>query len=62
MESFSHFFKSSVPNYFNGLPLPNTVGGFFSLSGKFLFYFNNNYFYRLKNLIKNELKEKNGCN
>ena len=33
METFSGFFKSTVPSYFSSLPLPSTIGGFAKLSG-----------------------------
>lgn len=34
MDSMSTFFRSSVPNYFSSLPLPNSIRGFASLSAK----------------------------
>jgi hypothetical protein len=33
MEAFSYFIRSTIPNYFQSLPLPNSLTGFGSLSG-----------------------------
>ncbi|XP_051171344.1 CDGSH iron-sulfur domain-containing protein 2 homolog [Leptopilina boulardi] len=34
MESFSHLVKVSVPDYLAGLPIPNSIGGWFRLGVK----------------------------
>lgn len=35
MESVSHLVKVSVPNYLAGLPIPNSIGGWFRLGSNF---------------------------
>jgi hypothetical protein len=32
MESISNLIRVSLPNYFTNLPVPNSIGGWFSLS------------------------------
>lgn len=39
METFSSFWKSTVPNYFASLPLPSSFSAVGSMSGNFSFYF-----------------------
>ena len=34
MESVSNMIRVSLPNYFSNLPVPSSIGGWFSLSGK----------------------------
>ncbi|XP_043480885.1 CDGSH iron-sulfur domain-containing protein 2 homolog [Leptopilina heterotoma] len=34
MESFSHLVKVSIPDYLAGLPIPNSIGGWFRLGVK----------------------------
>lgn len=34
MDALSTFVRRSIPDYLSGLPVPNSVGGYFSLSGE----------------------------
>ena len=34
MESVSNMIRVSLPSYFSNLPVPSSIGGWFSLSGK----------------------------
>jgi len=36
MESLSQLVKSTLPNYLSNLPIPDSVGGWFKLSCKFM--------------------------
>ena len=33
MEPIAHLVKVSIPNYMSGLPIPDTIGGWFRLGG-----------------------------
>lgn len=37
MYPFSHLVKETVPNYLAGLPIPDSIGGWFKLGGNFYF-------------------------
>lgn len=34
MDALSTFVRRSIPDYLSGLPVPNSIGGYFSLSGE----------------------------
>ena len=44
MEPIAHLIKVTAPNYLSGLPIPDSIGGWFRLGGKLLFY---KYFVKL---------------
>ena len=50
MDTLSTFVRRSIPDYLSGLPVPNSVGGYFSLSGELCDQFMNGLIIHISNM------------